>query len=362
MHIAVFLPNLAGGGAERSFLKISGGIAARDYQVDLVLARKEGVYIDEVPQAVKIINLNATRDILSLFGLVRYLRSKTPDILLSGMHTNIIAIWAKHLARVPTKVVVSERNIISRKTLYYASDPRMRILPTLIKVFYPYANCILAVSQNVADDLSKIAGITRDRIKVIYNPVITPELKEKMMMPIDDQWFAPGQIPVVLSVGRLTPQKDFRTLIKAFRIVKNNHPSRLLILGEGEERLLLENLIFSLELNDDIRMPGFVLNPYPYMARASVFVLSSKWEGLPGVLIEAAYCGSPLVATDCPGGSKEILKDGLYGDLVPVGDEIALAKAIMNNLVQKTPPPQNCWLPFEQDHVMDQYNQLFSML
>jgi len=154
----------------------------------------------------------------------------------------------------------------------------------------------------------------------------------------------------------LRPQKDFPTLIQAFAHVRRAYPARLLILGEGEERPALEALVRQLGLEQDVSLPGFAVNPYPYMARASLFVLSSRWEGLPGVLIEALYCGAPLVATDCPSGPREILRDGQYGQLVPVGDVTALAQAIETTLVSRTqgPPPES-WQSFELEAVVNQY-------
>jgi glycosyltransferase involved in cell wall biosynthesis len=229
-------------------------------------------------------------------------------------------------------------------------------MPQLIRRFYPWANSIVAVSKGVADDLAQTAGLPRERIQVIYNPVVTPELREKAQTPLDHPWFKPGQPPVLLAVGRMSPQKDFPTLIRAFARVRQTRPAKLLILGEGKERPGLETLVRQLGLGQDVSLPGFVTNPYPYMARTSLFVLSSRWEGLPGVLIEALYCGAPIIATDCPSGPTEILADGRYGQLVPVGDVTALARAIETTLVSKTPdPPPESWRPFELKTVVNQY-------
>ena len=167
-----------------------------------------------------------------------------------------------------------------------------------------------------------------------------------------------GQPPVVLSVGRLTAtnQKDFPTLIEAFAQVRQIRPARLLILGEGEQRPKLEAMVKQLGLEQDVILPGFVENPYPYMARAALFVLSSRWEGLPGALIEALYCGAPVVATDCPSGPREILAGGQHGRLVPVGAVSEMAKAIEESLDGETiVPPRASWLPFEMEAVVGQY-------
>jgi glycosyltransferase involved in cell wall biosynthesis len=181
-------------------------------------------------------------------------------------------------------------------------------------------------------------------------------LKEKAHASLKHPWFERGQPPVILGVGRLSPQKGFATLIRAFSQVRQTRLARLLILGEGRERPMLEALVRELGLEQDVKLPGFTTNPYPYMSQASLFVLSSRWEGLPGVLIEALYCGTPVISTDCPSGPREILKGGLYGQLVPVDDVGALAPAIEMALAGKAPhPPQESWFPFEEEAVVDQY-------
>jgi len=355
-RLAILVPGLYGGGAERVMLKLAQGISARGHAVDLVLARAEGPYLAAVPGSVRVVDLRARRMVASLPALVRYLRREEPDALLSVLHANVVALWARRLAGVGIRVFVSERNSLSSASRHYASDLRMRLAPWLKRRFYPWADGIIAVSKGVADELAEITGIPRQRVRVIYNPIVTPELEEQAQMPLEHPWFVPGQAPVILAVGRLTAQKDFVTLIKAFAQLRKTRQARLLILGEGEERPTLEDLVEQLGLEQDISLPGFVSNPYPFMARASAFVLSSRWEGLPGVLIEALYCGAPLVATDCPSGPREILRDGEYGRMVPVGDSVALSRAIEAALADGTghPPPES-WRPFDLETVVDQY-------
>jgi len=355
-RLAIFLPTLHGGGAERVMLNLAQEMAQRAYDVDLVLARVEGPYLVEVPKSVKLVDLRARRVLTSLPALVRYLRRERPAALLSVLHGNIVSLWARRLAGVPTRVVVSERNMLSSEVQHYTSDLRMRLMPKLVRYFYPWADSIVAVSAGVADDLSRATGIWRQCIQVIYNPIVTPQLREKTQAPLEHPWFGDGKPPVILAVGRLTTQKDFGTLIQAFARVRRTHAARLLILGEGEERPGLEAQVKRLKLQRDVRLPGFVINPCPYLIRAGVFVLSSRWEGLPGVLIEALYCGTPLVATDCPSGPREILADGQYGQLVPVGDATALAHAIKIALDGRTPrPTRESWQPFELETVVHQY-------
>jgi glycosyltransferase involved in cell wall biosynthesis len=355
-RLSIFVPEMVVGGAQRSMLKLAGGIAARGYAVDLVLAGAQGPFLVEVPTSVRLVDLKARRVLTSLPALVRYLSREQPAALISVLHANIVALWARRLAGVPSRVVVSERNTLSREAQNYASDLRMRLMPQLARCFYPWADCIVAVSQGVADDLTKEVRIPNERVRVIYNPIVTPELIEKAQVPLEHAWFEPGEPPVILAVGRLSTQKDFSTLIRAFAQVRQAHLARLLILGEGGERPALESLVRQLDLEQDVCMPGFVPNPYPYMRRASLFVLSSRWEGLPGVLIEALYCGVPLIATDCPSGPREILADGRYGQLVPVGDIETLADAIEAALDgQAARPPRGSWQPFQLETVVSQY-------
>lgn len=355
-QLSILIPELVVGGAQRSMLKLSAGIAARGYQVDLVLARAMGPLLAEVPPSVRLVDLGARRTVTSLPALVRYLRHERPTALLSVLHANMVALWAGRLVGDGLRTIVSERNTLSREAEHYRSSVRMQLMPKLARLFYPWADGIVAVSEGVADDLSSVTGLPRERIRVIYNPIVTPKLAEMAQAPLDHPWFAAGQPPVVLAVGRLEAQKDLPTLIRSFALVRQHRPARLLILGEGEERPALEALVDELGLQGDVGMPGFVPNPCPYMARAALFVLSSRWEGLPGALIEAMYCGAPIVATDCPSGPREILANGQYGQLVPVGDVTALAQTIEAALAHGVPrPTREGWRRFELDTVVSQY-------
>lgn len=357
-RVSILVPDLVAGGAQRSMIKLAGGLAAIGYHVDLVLARATGPLLAEVPHSVRLVDLGARRTVASLPPLISYLRREKPAAMLSVLHTNLIAIWARSLTGIPQRLVVSERNTLSSEVHAYAPDVRMRLMPLLVRRFYPWADCVVAVSQGVADDLAQYAKLPRQQIRVIYNPIVTPELCRMAGASLDHPWFLPGETPVVLAVGRLEEQKDFETLLRAFARVRRLRPARLLILGEGAERPRLEALSEQLQIQRHVRLPGFVDNPYPYMTRAGVIVLSSRWEGLPGVLIEGLYCGVPLVSTDCPSGPKEILANGRYGRLVPVGDEVKLASAIEAALQGDVPrPPHESWQPYRIDAVVGQYEE-----
>lgn len=336
--VAVFLPSLQGGGAERAMATLANGFAQRGLLVDMVLATAEGPYLAELSSSVRVVDLGAKRVLLSLPALVRYLRHERPDALLSALsHANVAAIAAHRLAGSQARLVVSERIHVS--TLM-ATVSRAAAYGTtrLMRWTYRRADAVVTVSMGVADDLIAAIGIPRDRLRVVYNPVVDDRLLALSAAPVHHPWFTAGAPPVVLATGRLTAQKDFPTLLRAFAVVRAQRPVRLIILGEGELRGELESLAVGLGVADDVALPGFVENPFAWMRRASLFALSSAFEGLPGVLIQAMACGTPVVSTDCPSGPSEILENGRWGRLVPVGNVQALADAMLAALDDSRPP------------------------
>jgi len=328
-RVGFFMPGLAGGGAERAMLTLAEGMVDRGYGVDLVVCSARGPLLDEVPRSVRLVNMGVQRIIAGLPGLVRYFRRERPVAMLSALApANCIAVWARCMAGVATRLVLVEQNTASVASVS-AAALRERFMPTLMRYAYPRADGIVAVSDGVADDLAHRVGLERHRIEVLYNPVVTPRMQELSRARADHPWFAEEASPVVLGVGRLTKQKDFATLLRAFARVRQHRLACLVILGEGEERKALEQLAAQLGIQDDVTLPGFVSNPYSYMRQASLFVLSSAWEGFGNVVAEAMACGTPVVSTDCPSGPSEILDGGLYGRLVPVGEAPALAEAML---------------------------------
>lgn len=283
------------------------------------------------------VDLGKRRVRSSLFDLIRYLRKERPDVVLSAMdHANMMAIWAKYLSGAKTRIVVSIHNNMSR-VVENTRNRRDKLRPFLSRYFYPKVDAVIAVSNGVANDIVKLTGLSWDSINVIYNPVVTPELFEMAREPVNYPWFKSGKPPVILGVGRLTMQKDFSILIRAFALVRKKMPARLMILGEGEERPKLEAVVRELNLGNDVALPGFVENPYKYIKRAAVFVLSSRWEGFGNVLVEALALGTPVVSTDCPSGPREILEGGKWGCLVPVGNVEAMAQSIQAALEEGVP-------------------------
>lgn len=354
--LTLFLPDLSGGGAERSILNLAIALAEKDYRVDLALASACGPYLAQVPESVRIVDFKAGQPRSCVGKLARYLQQERPAAMLSALdNANVVAIVAKRLARVPTRSIISIRNTLSLE-YQNTTERRLKFQKWCVHRIYPWADAIVSVSHGAADDLAQMIGIPRHRINVIYNPLISPALFEKAQRPVENSWFAPGQPPVVLAAGRLAPQKDYPTLLTAFAKLRAKRPARLVILGEGEERDNLEKRAQELGINADVCLAGFQENPYAYMAKAALFVLSSKFEGMPGVLIQAMACGTPVVSTDCPSGPREALAEGKYGPLVPVGDVDALASIMEKALDGETPrPPKESWEPFLAPRSTDAY-------
>lgn len=347
-HIAFHVYGLHGGGAERVIVNLANEFAKQGIKVDIVLNYLAGSYLSEVSSKVRVVNLNSARgrDGFGILQLTNYLRKEKPDALLATTHfSNERAILAKLLSGSSTKIFVREANHLLTRA---KNEPQktMRLVPLATRLSYPLADGIIAVCNGVADNLVEITNLPSERIKVIYNPTVTPNLLLKGKEKIEHPWFEEGEPPVILGVGRLTKQKDFPTLIRAFAKVKEVKPARLMILGQAWNNpdSQVMSLIKKLNLEKEVALPGFQKNPYPYMAQADVFVLSSRWEGLSNALIEAMALGTPVVATDCPGGSAEILGSGKYGELVPVGDSDVMAQAILKILSGDIKPVNADWL------------------
>jgi glycosyltransferase involved in cell wall biosynthesis len=365
-------------------LLLSRFFAQQGRTVDLLLFRPGGAYAASVPADVSMVTLppssglrgrllalladpsgllpllkpvllpiKVNTDIRHIEALAGYLRNNAPDILLSAMtYTNLVALWARRLAGNNVPVVVSERIAL---TTYIRNQSvnglwRWKHLLPLVNHAYQAASGIVTVSNGVAKDLIDNTDISPASLKTIYNPVVDSELGELAGQSLQHPWFNAKSPPVILGAGRLIPQKDFATLLRAFAQLRQHRPARLMILGEGRMLPELERLAEALGISADVAFPGFVQNPYQYMARAGAFVLTSLYEGLPGVLIQALACGCPVVSTDCPGGSDEILDYGKYGALTPVGDADAIASAL--NTVLDSPPDRA---------VLMQRAQLFSV-
>jgi glycosyltransferase involved in cell wall biosynthesis len=316
--VALYVPNLLGGGAQRVMVTLANEFSEKELNVDLVVASFKGPYCKDVSSNVQIVDLNASRAITSIPKLISYLYRVEPDVLLSTlMYANIVAAYAHAISGSESSFVVRETNAI-----YKSGKKRRRLITKLAKWAYRYADHVIGVSKGLTEEIVDVFGLPKKRVTSIHNPVCS--LNNSVPSKPSPCEIQSGQ-EHVLAVGSLSPQKDFPTLLHAFSKVHKNRNVRLIILGEGEEREALEKLSRGLGVHEDVIMPGFVSNPFDYMNVADVFVLSSQWEGCPNVLIEAMGCGCQVVSTDCPYGAAEILQQGKLGRLVPVKDEKALA-------------------------------------
>ncbi len=365
-HVALFLSRLGVGGAERVTLELAGGFARRGFGVDLVAVNGAGPFRDEIPAGVRLVDLQARNAYTCFPKLVGYLRKERPPVFISTLVlTDLIAqlagAWLRLFSRDGwrTRFFIRLATTISQLPRSYWKKPLEKVLVSWI---YPWADEIIADSRGVAEDLQAYAGISFERVHLIYDPIITPAFKAQMHEPVEHAWFSKrASAPLILGMGRLSPEKDYPTLLQAFASLKEllspkDAAPKLVILGDGPERARLEEMIRDLGLAEDVSLPGFVMNPGAYLARGRIFVLSSLFEGLPGALIQAMACGCALVATDCPSGPREVLDGGKYGHLVPVGDVQKIAEALQAVLEGDERKPPQAWLArFEEENVLRQY-------
>lgn len=333
MKIAFFLPTLNFGGIEANSIRLANSLLESKYDVEFVLGIAEGEYLDRLNRSFKVINFKEKSSIKMIKPLAKYMRENNPDIVYTGGEgANIIVMIAKFFSP-KTKVIISIRTNLT--TEYKESQYRRKkiLYPLLSKYLYKRAEGIIAVSKGVADNASAFLKLPRNKISVIYNPIIDDELYEMMEKEVDHQWLKNDNYKVIISVGRLVNQKNFKYLIKVFKEVNKEKPyTRLIILGEGPEKEMLQELIEEYELQNVVSLLGFVQNPYKYMKSSDLFVLSSKWEGFGNVIVEALATGLPIVSTNCPNGPDEILDYGKYGRLVEMNDVHQMKLAILKEL------------------------------
>jgi glycosyltransferase involved in cell wall biosynthesis len=336
INLLVVVPSLVGGGAERVVTLLLQHINRKKFEPTLVMHKRAGVYLDELPSDLRIIDLGLRKRTLyglpnTIWRLARIIRREKPNAVLSFLtYCNLITIAAARLSGVKTAVVVSERIHLTMELK--AEARKYSLLQKLgVRALYPLADRVVANSRGIKKDLVENFGVHAKKVEVIYNPVDIRRISRLAREPVDHPWFR-DKFPVVIAVGRLEPQKGYPYLLRAFARVKKTRPCRLVMLGEGEERRRLEHLAQELGIEQDVAFLGFQKNPFKYLARADVFVLSSLWEGFPNVIIEAMVCGMPVIASNCPGGPGEIIENGSNGLLVPPTDERALADAILSVL------------------------------
>lgn len=364
MKIALFLPTTGGGGAEKMQVHLANALASRGHSVDLVVANARGPSRRIISGDVRLVDFQRHRTVWALLALSRYLRREQPDVLVSALaHANITAIVARFLVRSSrTRLVATERNAIEARL--NSGRLKDRAMLALMKLLYPLADKVVGISRGVAVEARSALRLRPEQVTHIYNPVVTPSTLRQIDQPTGNPRFDELQKPIVITVGRLAPQKDQVTLISAFPPVARARNANLVILGDGPQRPELEAKAKAAEVADRVHFLGFVENPLAYLRRADLFVLSSKYEGLANVLVEALACGLPIVSTDCPSGPQEVLDDGRYGRLVPVGDTKALSDAMLAALDAETDTAclRARAQDFSADKVADQYEDLFEAL
>ena len=326
VDVAVMIPNFFGGGAERMMVRIARGLRERGHSIEMVVCSDVGPFGKELGPDVPIIDLKSVQMRRSVGPIVRYLRQRRPlAVLVTLEHMTVTVLLASILARVRVRVVP---RIATHLSACKRFGIRGMVQGVATRFLLRRADNLIAVSRGVAEDVIGWARVAPDKVHTIYSPFVDSELEFLAGQGAAHPFFSRADPCVVLAAGRLESVKDYPTLLEAFARVHSKRSPRLIILGEGPERNNLERLIRHHGLGDKVSLPGFVSNPFSYMARAAVFVLTSTREGLPGVLVQAMACGCPVVSTDCPSGPREILEGGRFGALVPVGDAEALAKAI----------------------------------
>lgn len=336
-RVPIFMAFSGNGGVERMMANLMRAFVGRGMAVDLLVTRADGDHIASLPEQVRVIELGTGHTTRAAPALARYLARERPGSLLVAKDRAIrTAVRARRRAGVDTRIVGRLGTNLSASLQHKSPFSRsLRVHP--MRRLYARVDRIVAVSQGVARDTSTVTGLPAERICVIRNPVVTADLLRQAEAPAEHPWLNDSGPPVILGVGRLTRQKDFATLIRAFAQVRRTTPCRLLILGEGTLRSELETLVRELGVADWVALPGFTRNPFSAMRNAALFVLSSAWEGSPNALTEALALGTPVVSTACPSGPDEILADGRYGRLVPVSDAPSLAQAMEATL--KAPLP-----------------------
>jgi len=339
-------------------VKIANELHQRGHDIDLVLVHADGPYKSLIDPSVSMTEIGGKNTFKILYNLWSYVRKSHPDVLLSTMEIpNIVSILATRTPNsVPVVIRIANINSMKRR------EGKYKLIPLLKRHIYPRSEAIVTISDGVAHDLSDVTGIHESEMKTIYNPAFDPEILEMKCEPVDHEWLNDEDKRVVIGVGNMKPQKDFPTLLRALSLLEED--VHLIILGKGRGKSNLHELATQLRIDDRVLFPGFVDNPYAYMSKADVFALPSAWEGFGNVIVEAMACGTPVVCADCPGGPAEILGEGTYGPLVPVGDDQAMAKAIKNLLIDPTDSKElkSRAEEFSVENIVDQYENVLLSL
>ena len=326
IKLALFIPSCRGGGAERVMITLANHLEKELGSVTLLLSLAEGPYLKEINDNVSVIDFNNKKVSRSFFKLCRYLIIEKPDVIFTTLnHVNLITLLAKLVTFSKTKVIIREANSLNLDD----DKNKNKKLIFLMRLLYPFASEIVSISKGLKEELVQGLSLPESRITVIYNPVVSSDLYKLASENINHSWLNDKAVPLILAVGRLTKQKNFPLLIASFNKARNKKKIRLLILGEGEDEGMLRQLVNLSPYKEDIELGGFKDNPFPYMLQCDVFVLSSDWEGLGNVLIQALSLGKSIITTNCKSGPAEIIDGGRWGEIVGVGDVNSMSKSML---------------------------------
>lgn len=362
--VCLYIGSMNLGGIGKLMLHLMDEFLKKGYRVDVFLMKGGGEYEAQIPEGVRLF-VESGSHIHRIRKFIAYLNKEKPDVSISARQRqdigNILGCW---FSKAKTKPVISIHTNVTEENLHQKNKSKDNpIIKFLSRLLYKIPNKFIAVSSGVADDFSMRSGISRNKVKVIYNPVYKtyidtlPQNAAPILDFLQDQKY-------IMGVGRLTKQKDFATLISAFSIVFQTNPElKLLILGEGPLRESLQNQIEEFNLKDKVLLPGFVDNPQYFLKRAELFVLSSQWEGFGNVIVEALGVGTKVISTDCPSGPAEILENGKFGKLVPMGNPKEMATTILDalNEINRANLLIERAKDFSKDKIADEYlNFIFS--
>lgn len=372
-HIAIVIQDMYRQGGQYVTSLIVKGLIQRGYRIDVLVSQvHKGIERSRpelkpfpLPDCVRLIQLPFRQASRNVVPLARYFRCEQPGIIIPmAGHYLVATSLARALSGTKAKLIYVEHNLHGAIPLKGPETrPVFRRLAAAItqKLFVHFASRadkIVAVSRGVQHVLFSKLEMAAEKIVTIHNPVVDDVFLMKKGAGPDHPWLRSKEKPVLVAAGALHAQKGFSTLLQAIALLKKEYDFRLIIFGEGEEREKLEALVEQLGLSSDVSLPGHTENLPGNLSAADLFVLSSLGETFSIVIAEALACGVPVVATDCPVGPREVLADGKYGTLVPVGNVEALSNGIRAAIREKKVADKESWLPYRLDTVMDQYESV----
>ncbi|GAP39839.1 glycosyltransferase [Flexilinea flocculi] len=361
--IAFFSYDMRVGGAEKMILTLLPWFINAGYSIDLVLVKKTGAFLTDIDPRVNLISLKKEHVSQSLFPLIRYFKKSKPDVFISNLtHLNIVTIIAKIFSGTCSKIIITEHNTITANNL--ENGGKESILVFLSKFLYPLADKTVVVSEGAAQNLIDAIRINPNKVQNIYNPIDIDHIHLLAKEQINESWLTEKSIPVLIAVGRLEQQKNFSFLMDVFQTLIKKRKARLLILGEGSERQMLEQQMIAYGIENEVKLPGIKTNPYPYISNADILVCTSKYEGFNITLAESLACGTPVISMNCPYGPAEILDNGTYGQLIPPGDRDGMVDAIIAAIDHPESLPSKEKLMerakrFSAEKIFSEYQELF---